>query len=277
MENQRFAEFSKERNDCMESIIESINFLKQIYCKKDRADGQNGSIFKLERKRLLRILNKYRGLYKTYRSTLLLLPDRGSEEVSVCEAMIGAALDVIDAAPIHLRKFKWVPILENLDVQSVQYIQPSVTKIVNEISEVVLTAVKRTVLKVSSYVVTEKTTPRYAVAPIVVKKPSIHVPVESKVITSVIEPDYLALKNVEKPILTEYKEENCTCHILDFYEDELSYIPTDCLKNSLVVTSIDFPSKFLDFLFCKFYCKIYMRYFWTYFLFSDFNFYFSYD
>eukprot|EP00111_Clytia_hemisphaerica_P018575 TCONS_00054930-protein len=184
--------FNKERIGILESIFESTDFLKNIYSDNAKSNDLKVQMYQWERERLVRILKRYRDLLVKYRPSLKMLSDRGSEEVSVCEGVIRGALDVIDAAPSHLRKLKNINATSNrICVEVVNEVKPVVVNAVNEITEVVLTAVKRTSLAVPKRVVTLSKESQNISQPVVVKKPSIQVAVLSKVEVNRTEPNYL--------------------------------------------------------------------------------------
>ena len=276
MATRRLIDFRRERNGFMESIFESTNFLKRIYSDKDESDNLK-MMYKLERERLIRILKRYRDLFTRYRPTLLKLSDKGSEEVSVCEGLIRGALDVIDGAPSHLRKLKYVTAkLNHVDVQVVKEVKPEVVNVVNEITEVVLTTVKRNLLEVPKCVVVLSTLNQNIKPPAIAKKPRIQVPVWPEIIPSTVivgksDVNLIGLKHCSS------SKENCP-FINEVYDDcELVVYPKfSCTgHNENLLKTREFGENkvrrfYVQFIFSRLYCKIFMRFFWSYFLFSDF-------
>ena len=274
--------FRDERIKSIESILKSVKFIRRLYTateyKNYDLDQLNGLRFRRERRNLLRHLDEFKSLFAEYSSILPLLKDNGAEERQTYVTVLHSALDVIDAVPHQLKKFRYVPIVENVELQFVEEVGPPVENVVREVSEVVCRAVSRPTFKIVKHLVKESVIPQFAKAPVIVPKSIAKVVSVSKIVL----PSVVTSSPVTHGC-TEIENANRNVHVVQATLGSFPIIDSNIdlefmlQNNGTLKLNNSNPMKDFESNVClkfyRFYCKNFLRCFWTFYLFSDFNLY----
>ena len=123
-QNCQKQKYRQERMECIESILESIRFIKRLYSGKNRDDDIDGLLFRWERKKLLSKLFEFKRLFDLHRSTLLQSPSEEAEAGDTFVTVINSAIGVIENVPSRLKRFKYVPVVKYLEKRTIELVKP---------------------------------------------------------------------------------------------------------------------------------------------------------